>query len=79
MKILLSKSFPFDRSTWHCGGRAAWHDAGLHPDMDYDPHRVAIVVGSAMGGVEMLFTCASVDGSRIFPTVVFLFLYLDLL
>jgi 3-oxoacyl-[acyl-carrier-protein] synthase II len=34
--------------------RAAWRDAGLDVHAGYDPHRVAITVGSAMGGLDML-------------------------
>jgi 3-oxoacyl-[acyl-carrier-protein] synthase II len=32
--------------------RAAWADAGLGPEKVPDPHRVAIAVGSAMGGLD---------------------------
>jgi 3-oxoacyl-[acyl-carrier-protein] synthase II len=34
--------------------RAAWNDAGLQGHPGCDPHRVAIAVGSAMGGLDML-------------------------
>jgi 3-oxoacyl-[acyl-carrier-protein] synthase II len=34
--------------------RAVWTDTGLHPESGYDPNRVAVVVGSAFGGVDML-------------------------
>src|SRR5271157_2100150 len=34
--------------------RDALRDAGLHPEMDYDPHRVAVVVGSSMGGMDLI-------------------------
>jgi 3-oxoacyl-[acyl-carrier-protein] synthase II len=36
--------------------RAAWADAGLNGHGDYDPERVAVVVGSAFGGVDLLDT-----------------------
>ncbi len=34
--------------------RAAVSDAGLHGEMDFDPHRVAVVVGSSMGGMDLI-------------------------
>jgi 3-oxoacyl-[acyl-carrier-protein] synthase II len=32
--------------------RGAWADAGLGPESGHDPHRVAVAVGSAMGGLD---------------------------
>jgi len=34
--------------------RAAVSDAGLDGEMEFDPHRVAVVVGSAMGGMDLV-------------------------
>ncbi|HMF36288.1 MAG TPA: beta-ketoacyl synthase N-terminal-like domain-containing protein [Isosphaeraceae bacterium] len=34
--------------------RDVLRDAGLHPEMDHDPHRAAVVVGSSMGGMDLI-------------------------